>query len=207
MQTLTPSFNQHITGLILAGGRATRMHQLDKGLQKLDGTCLIEHVIRRFAHQVPNILINANRNQATYAQFGYPVIADVRINFPGPLAGLEAGLLQCKTAYLLCVPCDAPFLPLDLADRLFKELEKNYADVAVACSGAAQNRCLQPVFCLLKVEHLQLLQSYLNTGGRKMDGWFKPLNMVEVYFENESEFTNLNTLAELSAQSSSEHLE
>ena len=197
MDNITELQKSLITGLILAGGRATRMQELDKGLQIFRDATLIEHVIKRFAPQVNSLIINANRNQPSYSELGYPVVSDVRADYAGPLAGLEAGLLACETPFLLTVPCDSPFLPLNLASKLMRELERTNADLAMACSGNSAQPSLQPVFCLMKTMHLNRLQAYLNGGGRKMSGWFDGLTMTPVYFENETEFTNLNTLDEL----------
>ncbi len=192
-----PSNCDLITGLVLSGGRATRMNNLDKGLQRLHGQRLIDLVLTRLRPQIGTILINANRHIEEYAQTGHKVVADVRSDYPGPLAGLEAGLLHCHTPYLLVVPCDAPFLPADLASRLLHALEQQQAEIAIACSGSAISPQLQPVFCLLKSNHLPLLQAYLNLGGRKMAGWFGDLPMTQVFFPDERAFTNLNTMQDL----------
>ena len=197
---------QHaITGLILAGGQARRMGNLDKGLQELNGTSLIQHVIVRLKPQVDVVAINANRNLARYSELELPVWPDNGINecppddndFRGPLAGVETGLRHCRTPYLLTVPCDSPFLPLNLATRLMSTLEEHHADIAVACTEGKNQLRLQPVFCLIHRSLLHQLQSYLNSGGRKMDGWYGDANVAKVVFSNESEFINLNTLEEL----------
>src|SRR5438067_13477822 len=100
-----------ISGLILAGGRGTRMGHVDKGLQAFRGKPMAAHVLERLAPQVAAVAINANQNLATYADFGVPVWVDETTGFAGPLAGLEAGLRHCATDYLLTAPCDSPFLP------------------------------------------------------------------------------------------------
>jgi molybdopterin-guanine dinucleotide biosynthesis protein A len=90
-----------ITGLILAGGRASRMHNVDKGLQRLNGKPLVEHVIERVKPQVSALAINANRNLEDYQQYGLPVWPDADLPksidtyaFKGPLAGLETGAVK-----------------------------------------------------------------------------------------------------------------
>jgi molybdenum cofactor guanylyltransferase len=105
---------KHITGLILAGGRAQRMGGIDKGLIPFLGQPLIASAIARLQGQVSGILINANRNITKYATYGYPVIIDETPDFSGPLAGFSAGLKVCKTPYLLTAPCDSPLLPVNL---------------------------------------------------------------------------------------------
>jgi molybdenum cofactor guanylyltransferase len=194
-----------ITGLILAGGRASRMNNLDKGLQQLDGLSLVEHVIARLKPQVSNLAINANRHLNDYAKFGLPIWSDLEFNpssigaseFKGPLAGVETGLIHCKTPYLLIVPCDSPFLPTDLAIRLITALQRS--DVAVACTGNPDSPRLQPVFCLIRISMLNQLQEYLHSGGRRMDGWYEDASVVKVYFPDEAAFRNINTLEELRA--------
>jgi len=198
---------QGVTGLILAGGRASRMQQVDKGLQQLNQKSLTAHVIARLEAQVGQLAINANRHLSDYAHFGFPVWPDLGADpaaqdagdFKGPLAGLETGLTHCSTPYLLTVPCDSPFLPRDLAQRLMTALQLHDADIAVACTGPVDQVRLQPVFCLMSVSMLAQLQSYLQSGGRKMDGWYGKAAVVKVHFRNEAEFRNINTLEELQA--------
>lgn len=107
-----------ISSIILAGGRATRMNGVDKGLVQLQQKPLIQYVIERLATQVHEIIINANREIMQYQALGYPVLMDETADFIGPLAGISLGLKQAKHDYLLSVPCDSPLLPLDLAQRL-----------------------------------------------------------------------------------------
>src|SRR5436305_15205563 len=106
-----------VTGLVLAGGQGSRMGGIDKGLQPFRGRPMVAHVVERFAPQVGEILINANRNLEEYARFGHRVIADEIAGFAGPLAGFERGLAHARCALLVTAPCDSPFLPLDLVAR------------------------------------------------------------------------------------------
>ncbi|MBS1170389.1 MAG: mobA, partial [Burkholderiaceae bacterium] len=170
---------QHITGLILAGGRGSRMGNLDKGLQTLAGEPLVAHVIRRLLPQVGSLLLNANRNLEKYHQFGLPVVSDKLTGFEGPLAGLHAGLHQCNTPYLVTVPCDGPFLPEDLVAKLADALARENADVAVAVTIEDGQQQPQPVYCLLKTALLPQLESYLQSGQRKIGGWYAPLKVAE----------------------------
>ena len=189
-----------ITGLILAGGRAQRMGGIDKGLVPFMGKPLIEHAINRLIPQVGPILINANRNHDQYARYGYPVIADIHADFAGPLAGFAAGLKQCKTEYLLSVPCDSPLYPFDLARRMFDTLLGTQSDLVYASSKDASGTVwAQPVFCLMRRDSLQSLLSFLGNEGRKIDRWFGELRTSTVVFENEADFANTNTPDELSA--------
>ena len=186
-----------ITGFILAGGRGARMGHADKGLQRFNGKPLIAHVIERFAPQVSTLVINANRNQESYRQWGWPVCSDDLRGFEGPLAGLQTGLRHCTTPYLATVPCDSPFLPADLVARLSAALTETDADIAIAVSGSSERRRTQPVFCLMKTAVLPSLNVYLEAGHRKVQDWHALLNKVDVIFEDEAPFRNFNTLDDL----------
>jgi molybdopterin molybdotransferase len=195
--------NEQISALILAGGRGSRMGHVDKGLQPFRGTTMVQHVLERLAPQVGAIAINANQNLSAYAAFGaagapVPVWPDETTGFAGPLAGLEAGMRHCATPYMITAPCDSPFLPRDLAARLFHALQSQGADVALAVTQeAGQRRQPHPVFCLVKTRLLPVLSSYLAEGGRKMDGWYADLKVAEVLFDDSDAFRNINTLDEL----------
>lgn len=186
-----------VTGLILAGGRATRMGSVDKGLQRFRGEPLIQHAMKRLSPQVNALLISANRNLGEYAAFGVPVCTDEWAESAGPLAGLQAGLRQCATDLLLTVSCDSPFLPEDLAERLHEELSQKHADIAVAVTESGHMTQVHPVFCLLKVELLPSLSAYLQSGGRKMREWQSFHKLVHIQFPDKKAFCNLNTLEEL----------
>ncbi len=187
---------QDITGLILAGGQGTRMGGCDKGLQTLHGRPLAAAVIERLAPQVGALLINANRNLECYAAFGYPVLSDSRETgwgaFPGPLAGLHAGLGQCATPWLLSVPCDVPDLPADLVARLAEALGEAGCRLAVASSAGRSH----PVIALLHRDLLAGLTGYLDAGQRRVFGWQQTVPHVTVDFGADV-FANLNTLADL----------
>ena len=122
-----------ITGIVLAGGRGSRMGGTDKGLQNFNGTPLALHALLRLQMQdgglVGDQMINANRNLAAYEAFGVPVWPDGITDFPGPLGGFLTGLERCETPYLLTVPCDSPRFPLDLLERLAQAAEREGADL------------------------------------------------------------------------------
>ena len=182
-----------ISGLILAGGRSTRMGGRDKGLQILDGRPMIAHIIERLQPQVRRLLINANQNLDAYEVFGLPIITDDIGDFVGPLAGLHAGLSHCATPYLLCVPCDCPFLPMTLASRLHDALVSSDADIAYAVTLNQNQTEHHPVFCLLKRDAMVGLGDYLNEGGRKVLTWVSSQAHVQVCFDDHAAFLNINT--------------
>lgn len=184
-----------VTGLVLAGGRGSRMGGVDKGLQTLNGEPLVQHVLRRLAPQVGPLVINANRNLDIYGQFGVPVWPDADSDFPGPLAGFLAGLAHCETDWLMTVPCDTPRFPLDLVERMTRTVAD--ADIAVAVTKSDDTVWKQPVFCLMRRGLHADLVAYLGGGGRKIDLWFTRHVCVDVPFEDADAFFNANTLEEL----------
>ena len=194
---MNPIDPQDITGLILCGGRGTRMGGVDKGLQNHHGFPLALHVLMRLQPQVGHLLINANRNLSAYESMGVPVWPDPMADYPGPLAGWLAGLEHCETPYLLTVPCDSPNFPLDLALRLAAALADADADIAMAATVEDGRQQVQPVFCLLKSGLVESLVVYLNAGERKIDRWTAQHRCVTVPFEDPAAFANANTLDEL----------
>ena len=204
MNLKTPLHAEAITGVILAGGRGSRMGGVDKGLQNFNGVPLALHTLMRLAPQVGQIMINANRNLSAYESFGVPVWPDATGlgDYAGPLAGFITGLERCETPYLLTVPCDTPLFPVDLVDRMAEAMARENADfaVAAACEEDGQLRP-QPVFCLMNVDMLESLAGFTQAGGRKIDAWTAQHKTVIVPFDQPGDtahaFFNANTLAEL----------
>ena len=185
-----------VSVIILAGGRATRMGGVDKGLILLQNKPLIQHVISRLQPQVDEILINANREIARYETFGLKVLQDENQDFAGPLAGILLGLKHAKHELVLSVPCDSPLLPLDLVGRLYNGMAESLMDIAVvSCDGNAH-----PVFCLMKKSVLPSLVDFLDAGERKVSAWQKSQQYCEVDFSDCNEaFVNLNTPEDLAS--------
>jgi molybdopterin-guanine dinucleotide biosynthesis protein A len=188
-----------ITGLILAGGRASRMGGLDKGLQLLGGQPLVRHALERLEPQVASVMISANRNLEAYAELGVPVWPDTSSELRGALAGVEAGLRHCPTDWLACVPCDSPYFPLDLVTRLAGALGER--EVAVATTQEAGRSRREPVFCLVRCSLRADLSSFLDQGGRKFETWLQGHSPMDVPFGSAEAFANINTLDELRAAS------
>jgi len=186
-----------ITGLVLAGGRGSRMGGVDKGLQNHHGISLALHAVLRLGSQVGHVMINANRNLGAYESFGVPVWPDPVGDFAGPLAGFAAGLERCETAFLLSVPCDTPNFPDDLAARLAAALDAEQADLAYAVTFEGGREQRQPVFCLMRSTLSESLIAFLHGGGHKIDAWFAQHRAVPVRFDDASAFFNANTAAEL----------
>lgn len=189
---------QDITGLILAGGRGSRMGGMDKGLQNFHGLPLVAHTLMRLAPQVGEVLINANRNLGAYESYGVPVWPDALPDFAGPLAGFLTGLEHCETPYLVTVPCDTPLFPTDLVQRLAEALQTEGAEIAMASAPEGQGELRpQPVFCLMRRELLDSLVRFTQSGGRKIDAWTAQHRTALAPFADAGAFSNANTLAEL----------
>ena len=195
-----------VTGLILAGGRGTRMGGSDKGLQNFRGLPLALHTLMRLQMQqgqpLAEVMINANRNLSAYEAFGAPVWPDTLDGFAGPLAGFMTGLERCETPLLLTVPCDTPLFPLDLLQRLHQALQREQADLAMAAALEEDGQVrAQPVFCLMRVELLESLVAFTQQGGRKIDAWTAQHRSVLVPFNEAADdpqaFFNANTTAQL----------
>jgi molybdopterin-guanine dinucleotide biosynthesis protein A len=188
-------------GVVLAGGQGSLMNGVDKGLQLLQGQSLVMHAVQRLQAQslaVASIAINANRHLNDYQALGFDVWPDAQADFAGPLAGFLVGMTHCPHPYLLTVPCDTPFFPLNLAERLVLALQNQRADIAMATApeddGVLRR---QPVFCVLKVTLKDSLQSFLAQGGRKIGAWTALHHTVEVPFEDPLAFRNLNTVEDV----------
>jgi molybdenum cofactor guanylyltransferase len=190
-----------ITGLILAGGRGSRMGGVDKGLQNHHGMSLAMHALLRLGGQVGSLMINANRNLGAYESMGVPVWPDSLADYAGPLAGFLTGLEHCETPYLVTVPCDSPNFPDDLVQRLAQALSAEDAEIAMAASyemqGDAPRLQVQPVFCLMKSELIESLVRFTQSGQRKIDKWTAMHRCVLVPFDDGQAFANANTLEEL----------
>jgi molybdopterin-guanine dinucleotide biosynthesis protein A len=186
-----------ITGVVLAGGLGRRMGADgagdDKGLRPFRGRPMAAHVIERLAPQVASVAINANRNLDTWRAFGLPVFADEVEGFAGPLAGLHAAMGRVATPWLVTAPCDSPFLPADLVERLARAAAAAGARVAVARTGEQPH----PVFALVERALRDDLGAFLASGRRRIDAWYAPLPVVEVAFDDEAAFRNINTADEL----------
>lgn len=178
-----------VTGVILAGGRATRMGGVDKGLVAVNGRPMISWVIDVLRPQVAEVLVNANRNLDRYREFGCPVIDDGDREFRGPLAGIASGMRASATRYVAFAPCDSPLLCSDLVMRLHAALARERTRIAAAHDGER----LQPVFALLECGLHDDLMKYLDDGGRKIDRWYAEHGYAHADFSDVAEsFANIN---------------
>jgi molybdopterin-guanine dinucleotide biosynthesis protein A len=186
---------QIFTGVILAGGQATRMGGQDKGLVELNGSPMVQYVLDAIVPQVHRIIINANRNREIYAHYGHEVISDEFEGFFGPLAGMASCMRNVATPFMVTAPCDSPFVPGDLVRRLYVQMIKKDADISVAHDGQR----IQPVFVLLKTSLLDSMLGFLNRGERKIDKWFDQHKLAITDFSDKPDtFININNRDELS---------
>ena len=184
---------QDITGLILAGGKSSRMGGLDKALLPLLDRLMIEWVIDRFRPQVDSLMVNSNSDDKRFSALGYPVFGDLITGHRGPLAGLHASMARAQTPLLACVPCDAPLLPVDLVSRLHAALIEADADIAVARTPDS----LQPAFFMCRSTLARSIEDYLAAGRYALRHWMALHHCVEVDFSDETAFSNINTPQEL----------
>lgn len=188
MQTTNGAYPD-VTGVILAGGRATRMGGVDKGLVAVNGRPMIAWVIDVLRPQVGTILVNANRNLDRYREFGCPVIDDGDRDFRGPLAGIASGMRAATTPYVAFAPCDSPLVCGDLVARLRAALASAGTRIAVAHDGER----LQPVFALLECSLHDDLVRYLDSGARKIDRWYAGHGFAQADFSDVADsFANIN---------------
>ncbi|MDP3878483.1 MAG: molybdenum cofactor guanylyltransferase MobA [Methylobacter sp.] len=184
-----------VAGVILAGGRARRMNNQDKGLVRFKGQAMVSYAIAALAPVVDSVFINANRNLEHYRQLGYPVISDQTDSFDGPLAGILAAMVHSDADILLVLPCDSPLIQTRHVQKLLAAYTANNADAAVAFDGARSH----PVFLAIKRSLQDSLQAYLSSGQRKVGTWLAQHNPLQVDFSDEPEIlNNVNTLNELS---------
>lgn len=195
---------QEITGLILSGGRASRMGGVDKGLQTFRGASLTANAVQRLRPQVSDVLISANRNLSVYRALG-TVIEDSTPGFAGPLAGILTALQTAQTPFVACVPCDSPFFPLDLVERLsapfLDPISGADCDIAIALAPDSEQEGRlrsHPVFALIHRRLAAPLADALARGERRLNAWRSHHNAVEVPFPDEQAFYNINTLQALS---------
>lgn len=182
-----------ISVVILAGGRALRMGNKDKGLMLFNQKPLIHYVVHAVSQSADSIWVSANRNLDLYQKFGQ-VVSDELSGYQGPLAGISAVLNQVTTQYLLIIPCDGPYVDATLLERLSHAMINNQAQLCVA----SENGHLHPTFALLETSIKTELEQYLQSGQRKLGQFFKENGAVEVDFSDSPQmFINFNTPEDL----------
>lgn len=178
---------ENVAGVLLAGGQSRRMGGGDKCLRLLGGRPILDHIIERVRPQVGPLVLNANGDPARFAATGLPVVADIVDGFAGPLAGVLTGLRWVETEapgcdWMISVPTDAPFVPLDLVARLYEAVHRDEADMACAVSDGRAH----PVVGLWPVRLADALEAALiGEDVRKIDLWTADYRLSEVTFASD----------------------
>jgi molybdopterin-guanine dinucleotide biosynthesis protein A len=190
-----------VPGVVLAGGLARRMGGGDKPMRQIGGRTILARVIARLAPQCECLILNANGDPLRFASLCLPVVADGVKDYPGPLAGILAGLdwtadNRPNAAWILSAPGDCPFLPRDLVPRLRQALIAQDAELAVAASRGQSH----PVIGLWNVTLRDALRDALVVEGiRKIDRWTARYRIATVAWPTEplDPFFNANTIDDL----------
>lgn len=161
--------DSEVTGVVLAGGRSSRMGGQEKAVLDLAGRPMIQHVLVRLRPQVGRIVVNANGDPARFSGYCLPVVADSIEGYAGPLAGLHAGMAWAvaetpEAKFVASVAVDSPFIPTDLIARLKAALLAADAPCAIASSGGERH----PVAGLWRVELLGALTASLEQDMRAL---------------------------------------
>lgn len=175
-----PTYRSDATGVVLAGGRGSRFGGVDKGLVEFRGRTLVEHQLRLLAPQVARVLVSANRNLARYRGFGVDVIGDSVPGWPGPLAGMLAGVHAAGTQWIVSVPCDTLGTPEDTAARLIDAAETAGVPAAYAVGFAGP----QYVLCALQTRLADALQTALEAGRRAVRDFLQEQQAVAADFRD-----------------------
>lgn len=182
-------------GVILAGGRATRMGGGDKGAIVIDGRSMLDRVIDRLGPQVDGVVINANGDPARLAEYGLPVVCDTLPDHPGPLAGVLAGMEHAAAqgrTHIITAAADTPFFPTDLAVRLTRAANRANTPIALAGTQEDGRMSRHPTFGLWPVSLRADLRAALLDGLRKVVLWTDKHGAATAAFEDHA-FFNVNT--------------
>ncbi len=199
----TPKNQRPLIGVILAGGQGTRMGGCEKALLDFHGETLLTRGINRIKCQVSSLIINANRQLDDYRSYGLPIVMDQpRYAGMGPMAGIQAALLHAWEAngfqdcWLLTAPCDCPFMPTDLAERLMATAEQTDSLCAVTWDGER----MHPTFSLVHSTLLPALTESLEGGKYTLGRWLQESSVVYADFSDHlAAFENINTPEQLRA--------
>ena len=188
-------------GILLAGGLAQRMGGGDKPMRSIAGHTILERVIARLRPQCACLVLNANGDPARFAGYGLPVVADSVADFPGPLAGILAGLdwvaaNRPDAGWMLSAAADCPFLPRDLVARLHEARARQTAQIAIAASAGQMHHVIGLWSVALREE---LRHALTAEGIRKVERWAARYRIATVTWPAEplDPFFNANTTEDL----------
>ena len=191
---------QEIAGVILAGGKGSRMGYQDKALLKFRHKPLIEHVIATASEQVDSLVLSVNRNQQLYEYLDLPIVADLENQYSGPLVGIHRAMAYLREEspnhkYLACFPADAPIFPQDLVIQLAEALEKD----GTFFSCCRHHKQIQPLFSLWSLDAESSVKLALDSGiyGPKLLLPVINSSVVEISDQSSGSFFNINTVESL----------
>lgn len=159
--------------LLLAGGRGQRMGGRDKGLIEWRGRALIAWLHDRVRPLTDDLIISCNRNAERYARFADRLVSDDEADYPGPLAGIRAGLRLARHSYLLVLPCDAPRVDAALLEALLEKAGNRPVMVR-------QGEFWEPLFCLIPTALSTSLEQAWAAGERSPQRWLRAQNPLAV---------------------------
>jgi molybdenum cofactor guanylyltransferase len=174
-----------VVGVLLAGGKSSRMGGGDKCLLPLAGTPMLTRIIGRLRPQVTDIVLNANGDVSRFAAFGLPIVVDRLGGQAGPLAGVHAGIEWAianrpESRFVITAATDTPFFPIDLVARFLASLERGEPKLLVARSEEG----VHPVFGLWPVSLAPAIERSLTSGMRKVQAWVREHRAEEIFFPN-----------------------
>lgn len=193
-----------IGGVILAGGKASRMNFRDKALQHLHGRPLLAYVVAKASPQVAQLILSLNHNIELYQPFALPIVSDRDPGYGGPLLGILSAMHWFReqasdsgVRYLACFPADVPEFPGDIVCQLADELDRESADVAYVCH---QNQ-IQPLFSLWDLALLERVEKAVGKGLVGPKQLFTSLRAVALDCKDDSpgSFNNINRAEDLVA--------
>lgn len=189
----TVRYCQNISGVILAGGRSTRMRGNDKGLMPFEGVPLYQHVLRRLQPQVAAVYLSANQHISEYQKSRLPVLTDTQPHFQGPLAGILVALRTIETEWAVFAPCDTPLIPLDFVWQLWQQ--KSQAPVVWVRTETREH----PTLSLFHHSMAHSVARFLQQGNRKLQLFLQhSAGHAVLLNDNEDAFININTPDDLS---------
>lgn len=183
------------TGVILAGGRSSRM-KFNKAFAEISGQPVIEMIINKFIKYFDETIIISNEPEP-YAHLGPTIFPDV---FPrmGPVSGIHSGLYRASYDRIFVLGCDVPFIDMKLVDYMLRVLD-DYDSVVPSIDGY-----LQPLAAVYSQKCLPILTECLETNRVKLVRIFEDLNaliltrdVLEKFGIPEEIFLNVNDIQAL----------
>jgi molybdopterin-guanine dinucleotide biosynthesis protein A len=182
--------SKNITGVILAGGKSSRMGT-DKGFLKLNGKLFIEHIIAALTPFVSEIIIVSNHPE--YDNFKLKRVPDFVEN-AGPLAGVYSGLLASKTENNLVLSCDIPLINSEILAELVRQIDDVSEIIQIESNGKTM-----PLISVYNKSCETVFSSLLNQGERRLRFAVNQCKVKNILLNKEQEkrVSNINTPEQL----------